>query len=63
MPDTPLRPDELDTYRTDVQTAEVADEAPAGTPGADARPWIVVGVVLLVVFVAAIVLAVAQALA
>ena len=62
MPDTPLRPDELETYRTKVQTEDVAPDPPDGTPGADARPWIAVGAVVLVVFVAAMLLAVAQAL-
>jgi hypothetical protein len=62
MPDTPLRPDELDTYRTDVQTEDVAPEPPTGTPGADARPWMAIGLAILVVFVAMIILALAQVL-
>jgi hypothetical protein len=63
MPDTPLRPDELETYKTDVQTDDVAREHPAPTPGTDSRPWIVVGVVALGVFVLLIVLALGQVLA
>jgi hypothetical protein len=62
MPESPLRPDELDTYRTEVQTEDVAPEPPAGTPGADARPWIVIGLAILVVFVAMIILALVPAL-
>ncbi len=62
MPDTPLRPDEQSTYATDVQTEDVAPEPPAGSPASDARPWIGVGVALLVVFVVVIVMAIAQAL-
>jgi len=62
MPDTPLRPDELETYKTDVQTDDVAPETPAPTPGTDSRPWIVIGVVALVVFVLLIVLALGQVL-
>ena len=62
MPDTPLRPDELETYKTDVQTDDVAPETPAPTPGTDARPWIAIGVVALIVFVLLIVLALGQVL-
>ena len=59
MPDTPLRPDELETYKTDVQTED--EPEPAGvTPGSDARPWVVVGLALLVAFVVVILLALAQ---
>jgi hypothetical protein len=58
MPDTPLRPDELDTYGTDVQTdAEAPDPK---TP--DARPGVLIGLALLVVFVIALVAALAFAL-
>jgi hypothetical protein len=63
MPDTPLRPDELETYKTEVQTDDVARERRAATPGTDSRPWIVVGVVALGVFVLLIVLALGQVLA
>ena len=56
MPDTPLRPDELETYKTDVQTPEVSDRQ-APTPGHDARPWIALGLILLIIFILALVVA------
>ncbi len=62
MPDTPLRPDEQSTYATDVQTEDVKPEAPAASPVSDARPWIALGVVMLVVFIVAFVMAIGQAL-
>ena len=58
LPDTPLRPDELETFKTDVATeAEAPDRA-----SADARPWILVGFVLLGIFLAALIIGVAVAL-
>ena len=62
MPDTPLRPDELDTYKTDVATESEAPDPPVPTPGGDARPWLVLGLVLLGVFVVALLAALAYPL-
>lgn len=61
MPDTPLRPDELEAYKTDVQTeAERPDpSSPSASPGNDARPWILLGLILLAVFVVALLAALA----
>jgi hypothetical protein len=53
--DSPLRPEELETYRTEQGHEASIDEdgdTPAVTPGAEPRPWIVVGIVLLVIFLA-----------
>jgi hypothetical protein len=62
MSETPLRPDEPSTDRTDVDP-ELEQPEPAGiTPGSDPRPWIGVGVVLAAVFVATLIMAVAIAL-
>jgi hypothetical protein len=52
--ESPLRPDE-DEYRTEVASPDVAprgdpDDAGAATEGEVARPWIIVGLVLLAVF-------------
>ena len=58
MPDTPLRPDELETYKTDVETASEATDDTGLTPASDARPWMALGLVLLVVFVLALLVAV-----
>jgi ABC-type Na+ efflux pump permease subunit len=61
MPDTPLRPDELETYKTPVQTAsEASDDA---TPGRDSRPWIAFGLVLLVLFIVMLLAAIAFGIA
>jgi hypothetical protein len=53
--DSPLRPDELRTYRTDPapeRELEGSGErgASALSPGTEPRPWIVLGLVLLVAF-------------
>jgi hypothetical protein len=45
----PLRPDE-DEYRTEQATTEVEPETP--NPAAGSPPWVVIGVVLLVIFAA-----------
>ncbi len=60
MPDTPLRPEEMETYKTDVATDAEAPDPTVPTPGGDARPWIRIGVLLLVLFVAVIVLGLAM---
>ena len=59
MPDTPLRPDELDTYKTDVQTDAEAPESGGITPSRDTRPWIALGLVLLALFVVTLLAAIA----
>jgi hypothetical protein len=58
----PLRPDE-DEYRTPQASPDVAPsgdplEPEASTPVAGSSPWLIIGVVLLVVFVGALVWAV-----
>jgi hypothetical protein len=55
MPDTPLRPDELPTYKTDVETDAEAPDPTVPSPGGDPRPWMVAAIVLLVLFVAVLV--------
>jgi len=60
MPDTPLRPDELDTYKTDVATDAEEPDTAAPTPAGDARPWIRIGFAFLVLFVLVIVLGLAM---
>ena len=57
MPDTPLKPTEFDTYRTDVATAAEARDTDSPTPGQDARPWMGFGLVLAMIFGLALVLA------
>ena len=60
--DRPLRPED-DAYRTEQATPEVA---PSGDPlepesaalGSDSRPWLMVGMVLLGIFVVLLVYAV-----
>jgi hypothetical protein len=54
MPDTPLRPDELETYKTDVQTEAESTDSDIPTPGTDSRPWVALGLVLFVVFIGAL---------
>ena len=61
MPDTPLRPDELETYKTPVQTESEASDGAAAGP--DARPWIAVGLILLLVFVLMLLAAIAFGIA
>jgi hypothetical protein len=62
MPDTPLRPDELDDYKTEVQTNEVVADDTRTPPDEDQRPWVLVGMVLLGVFVVVLVLGIVAAL-
>ncbi len=56
MPDTPLRPDELETYKTPVQTES---EASGRGYARFSRPWVAVGLVLLVLFVLMLLAAIA----
>jgi hypothetical protein len=58
MPDTPLRPDELETYKTDVLTAAEEPDPALPTPGGDSRPWVGLGIVLLVLFLVVLVAAI-----
>jgi hypothetical protein len=60
--DRSLRPDE-DEYRTEQATPEVAPsgdplEPESAAPGSDSRPWLMVGMVLLGIFVVLLVYAV-----
>jgi len=50
MPETPLRPDEMATYKTAVQTESEASDADAHKPGRDVRVWIALGLILLAIF-------------
>jgi hypothetical protein len=52
MSGSPLRPEELDDYGTDVATDDDPPERPGVSPAAEPRPWLVLGLVLLVVFLA-----------
>ena len=58
--DTPLRPDERRTYGTDPSAGDASTVTDGVSPAAEPRPWIAVGIVLLVVFVAILVWAVVQ---
>ena len=63
MPDTHLRPDELDDYKTEVQTSEVARDDDRTPPDENQRPWVMIGIVLLGIFVVAMFVAIGAALA
>jgi hypothetical protein len=58
--DSPLRPDERDTYRTDPAAGDGASDREGVTPAAEPRPWIAIALVLLVVFLAILAWAVIQ---
>jgi hypothetical protein len=62
MPDTQLRPDEYDDYKTEVQTSEVMADDERSAPDEDQRPWVMIGMVLLGFFVVALIAAIAVAL-
>ncbi len=51
MSNSPLRADE-DEYRTAVDTERDPPESPAVNPRAEPRPWMALGIVLLVIFLA-----------
>jgi hypothetical protein len=51
--DSPLRPEEHDTYRTDPTAADGAEDAT--TPATDSRGWIIIGIVLFMAFVVVLV--------
>ena len=55
MPDTPLEAEEYDTYGTEIDT-EDEPEPTGASPASNPRPWILAGLVLLVVFAASIAL-------
>jgi len=59
VPDTPLQPHELDTYKTDVQTEAESPDLDIPTAGQDARPWVALGIVLLGLFVVTLIAAIA----
>jgi hypothetical protein len=60
--DTPLRPEERPAYRTDQSAGDASTVTDGVSPAAEPRPWIAVGVVLLVVFLAILAWAVVQPL-
>jgi hypothetical protein len=60
--DSPLRPEERPTYRTDPSAGDASTVTDGVSPAAEPRPWIAIGVVLLVVFVAILAFAVVQPL-
>jgi hypothetical protein len=62
MPDTQLRPDEYDDYKTEFQTSEVMADDERSAPDEDQRPWVMIGMVLLGLFVVALVVAIGVAL-
>jgi hypothetical protein len=58
--DAPLRPDEYETYRTDPNPErERMAEPDTAAAARESRPWIAIGLVLLAIFVAILVWAVA----
>ena len=59
---SPLTPAERATYRTDPRAGDGSTDAEGVTPGADARPWVGIGVVLLLAFVAILAWAVLEPL-
>jgi hypothetical protein len=56
--DSPLRPDEYETYRTDQAAGDGSEDAVDASPGSEPRTWIIAGVVLFMVFVVILVWAV-----
>ena len=60
--DTPLRPEERPTDRTDPSAGDASTITDGVSPAAEPRPWIAIGVVLLVVFVAILAWAAVQPL-
>jgi hypothetical protein len=60
--DTPLSPEERPTYRTDPSAGDASTVTDGVSPGAEPRPWIAIGVVLLVVFLAILAWAIVQPL-
>ena len=60
--DTPLRPEERPTYRTDPSAGDASTVTDGVSPAAEPRPWIAIGVALLVVFIAILAWAVVQPL-
>lgn len=62
MPDTHLRPDELDDYKTEVQTSEVMADDERSAPDENQRPWVMVAMFLLGIFVLVMVVAIVAAL-
>jgi hypothetical protein len=57
MNESPLRPDENE-YRTEVDTESYPPEPGNPVPAAEPRPWIVIALALLVVFVGILIYAV-----
>ena len=60
--DSPLRPDERETYATDQAAGDGESNAPGMSVGAEPRPWLILGIGLLVLFLAILVWAVVQPL-
>jgi hypothetical protein len=60
--DAPLRPEERPAYRTDPTAGDGSGDAAGVTPGAEPRPWVAVGIVLLIAFLAILAWAVLQPL-
>jgi hypothetical protein len=60
--DAPLSPDERPTYRTDQRAGDGEGDAPSASPGSEPRTWFVVGIALLLLFIAILIWAVIQPL-
>jgi hypothetical protein len=50
--DTMLHPEEREAYGTDLAAGSGRGDGPGFTPGAEPRPWLLVGIALLVAFLA-----------
>jgi hypothetical protein len=60
--DAPLRPDERPAYRTDPTAGDGSTDAGGVTPAAEPRPWVAIGMVLLIAFLAILAWAVVRPL-
>jgi hypothetical protein len=60
--DSPLRPEEYETYRTDPTAGDGSSDHAGATPGAEPRPWAMFGLLLLVLFIGILAWAVVEPL-
>jgi len=60
--DSPLRPEERKTYRTDPAAGDGSTDAAGSSPAAEPRTWFAIGLALFIGFIAILVWAVLQPL-